>query len=112
MHLKNFREAEKQSKQHQRSLLESLHRLASETLAPGCVGEYVEDMPDWPWFAVILGDLELTVSYYPTDDCYVIRTSDFRMIFNAPAERGSGPVWACLESLRGGAQPLCHGEGV
>ncbi len=112
MHSKSFREAEKQSNQHQRSLLESLHRLASEALAHGCVGEYVEDIPDWPWFAVVLGDLELTVSYYPTDESYVIRTSDFRLILSVPAERGTAPVWACLDSLRGGTQALCPREGV
>lgn len=112
MHSKNFREAEKRSKQRQSHALESLHQQASNAFAEGRIGEYVEDIPSWPWFVAIFGELELTVAYYPTDDDYVVMTVEQQTILRSSADAGHGPVLAFLSHLyvaQGTSQQL---EGV
>ncbi|AOJ72227.1 MULTISPECIES: hypothetical protein [Burkholderia] len=99
MHSKNFREAERQSKQQQSHELESLHQQASKAFAEGRIGEYVEDIPGWPWFAAIFGELEMTAAYYPTDNDYVVMTVEQQTILRSSADAGLGPVMAFLQRL-------------
>ncbi|KWH50712.1 hypothetical protein [Burkholderia cepacia] len=99
MHSKNFREAEKRSKQRRSHELESLHQQASSAFAEGRIGEYVEDIPGWPWFAAVFGELEMTVAYYPTDNDYVVMTFEQRTILRSSADTGLGPVLTFLLRL-------------
>ncbi|OJA25438.1 hypothetical protein BGX87_24175 [Burkholderia ubonensis] len=108
MHLKNFRAAE--NPQSRRNGLESLQRNAREFLGAEAVEEIVEDIPGWPWFAVTIGDLELTVTYYPTDDAFVVSTFEDHTLLHTPAQDGTEAVWETLSRLRD-AQDLSQPTG-
>ncbi|CAJ6879984.1 Uncharacterised protein [Burkholderia pseudomallei] len=112
MHLKNFRAAEKQSKQQQSHELGSLHQQASKAFAEGRIGEYVEDIPDWPWFAAICGELEMTVAYYPTDNDYVVMTVEQQTMLRSSADAGLGPVLEFLLRLYAAQAASQRLEGV
>ncbi|QPS39554.1 hypothetical protein [Burkholderia oklahomensis] len=106
--MKNFRAAE--NPQIRKNALESLQRNALEALGAEAVEELVEDIPGWPWFAAAIGDLELTVSYYPTDDAFVVSTFEDHTLLHTQAGNGTGAVLETLLRLRD-AQALPHSTG-
>ncbi|MDN7588392.1 hypothetical protein [Burkholderia seminalis] len=106
--MKNFRAAE--NPQIRRNALESLQRNALEVLGADAVDELVEDIPGWPWFAATIGEFELTVSYYPSDDAFVVSTFEDHTLLHTQAGNGTGAVLETLLSLRD-AQALSDSTG-
>ncbi|CAG9233838.1 conserved hypothetical protein [Burkholderia gladioli] len=77
-------------------LFASLHNRATEAFGASRVGEYVTEIPGFPWFAVTLGDKALVAEYDEAADTFALKTFEHEYLVSRDGHEGALMVWGEL----------------
>ncbi|WP_322033195.1 hypothetical protein [Paraburkholderia sp. J76] len=83
------------------NLFAALHQHARVTFGADHVGEYVTEVPGFPWFAVALGDEEMVAEYHEGADRYVLKTFEHDGLVSRKGNAGALTVWDAMRSKAG-----------
>lgn len=89
-------------------LFASLHNCATEVFGTSRVGEYVTEVPGFPWFAVMLGREPLVAEYHEAADTFALKTFEHDYLVSREGHEGAFSVWDGLRDAAGN----CLGAGA